>query len=122
MFSSSEYAKDYRKNNVEKIKEYNSNPFKKRKDVMRIRTKKYELCLYRGGKCKRCGIKVSMDNLCIFDFHHLRDKSFNMAPFTRSMKELKEESKKCIVLCSNCHRLTEYDKEEEKFRLVKEMD
>jgi len=40
-----------------------------------------------------------------FDFHHIKPKLFNLAPFTISMKRLKEEAKKCILVCSNCHRI-----------------
>ena len=39
------------------------------------------------------------------DFHHVRDKSFQLTNFyTKSLEALKEEADKCVLLCANCHR------------------
>ncbi len=60
---------------------------------------------YKGGKCQICGY-----NKCIraLDFHH-RDpekKDFGLSAkgYTRSWDSVKTELKKCVLLCSNCHR------------------
>jgi hypothetical protein len=41
------------------------------------------------------------------DFHHLRDKEFNIGSTIRlcwGKQRLLKEIEKCIILCSNCHR------------------
>jgi len=61
-------------------------------------------------KCNHCGIIYNGDNEVIFDFHHLdpQHKESHIGSLLgqqlfgeRTMKEIK----KCIMLCSNCHRL-----------------
>ena len=57
----------------------------------------------RGGKCERCGY-----NTCIkaLEFHHLdpSQKDFTISNDHFKLKEAVEESKKCILICANCHR------------------
>ena len=71
---------------------------------------KKELVLEKDGKCKNCGIKYDGNNLAIFDFHH-RDPSVRLFGVNkrnmnkRSKQELRDEAKKCDLLCANCHRL-----------------
>lgn len=51
--------------------------------------------------CLICGEK----DPCCLDFHHLYNKSFNLASAREvSVKRLKEEAEKCVILCANCHR------------------
>jgi hypothetical protein len=53
--------------------------------------------------CKLCGEK---EPICL-DFHHLRDKDRTIANTYRngwSIKRIKNEIRKCILLCANCHR------------------
>ena len=60
--------------------------------------------------CFHCGYK---DDPVALDFHHenREDKIINVsAHWKTSWKQydkMKEEMKKCIVLCSNCHRIEE---------------
>ncbi|MFA6253318.1 MAG: HNH endonuclease signature motif containing protein [Patescibacteria group bacterium] len=72
---------------------------KRRKDV------KIMLVKYKGGKCKTCGYKKSVEAL---EFHHIneRKKKFGISGqgLTRSWKSVKQEADKCILLCANCHR------------------
>ena len=59
---------------------------------------------YKGGKCEICGYNKYIGAL---DFHHTDgEKDFGIAAkgYTRSWEKVKEELKKCILLCSNCHR------------------
>ncbi len=50
----------------------------------------------------RCGIK---DIFVIYDWHHLRDKKFDINDsMTKNLKKLFNEIRKCILICSNCHR------------------
>lgn len=59
--------------------------------------------LKRGGKCERCGY-----NRCIkaLEFHHLdpTQKDFTISNDHFKLKDAIEESKKCILVCANCHR------------------
>jgi predicted HNH restriction endonuclease len=100
-----EYHRQYRIVNADKIREYNESIPRKRANVLRIRNKKMQLVEYAGSKCARCGIRATMENIECFDFHHIGPKEFTMAPFTISMKRLLEESKNCILVCANCHRM-----------------
>lgn len=55
------------------------------------------------GKCEKCGYNKCMRAL---EFHHLNpnEKDFGISrTLTKSIKTLKEETDKCILLCSNCH-------------------
>ena len=62
---------------------------------------------YLGGECKKCGLKVSLNNICSFDFHHVdpNDKTFQISSNydRKSWKTLSKELDKCILLCKNCH-------------------
>jgi len=58
-----------------------------------------------GDKCQDCGESFP---LCCYDFHHLdeRTKLFEIAPgLDRKIETLEDEVAKCILLCSNCHRV-----------------
>lgn len=74
--------------------------------VQRRRDKVKELgVLYLGGECLICGYKKCIGAL---EFHHLdpNEKDFGISAkgYTRSWETVKSELKKCVVLCSNCHR------------------
>lgn len=73
----------------------------------------YELKI--GLKCSKCGF----DHPAALDFHHVdpNEKEFNISLSKSAYKNNKEgllkEIEKCIVLCSNCHRIehaTNYNK------------
>ena len=58
-------------------------------------------------KCCCCGLK---DDPVLYDFHHLNPslKSFQISnPNTKKQSAYAEEAKKCIMVCSNCHRRIE---------------
>ncbi len=70
----------------------------------RIRSYKTNLVNKLGGKCVICGY-----NKCpaAFDFHHKnKNKENNVSVLLKnaSKEKLLKEIKKCILLCSNCHR------------------
>lgn len=82
--------------------------------------KEYKLFLYqlrmdRGGKCSLCGYSKVVK---ILQFHHLRDKEFEVCQYRGLMTErvkqkILAEAEKCILLCPNCHweiTLQEIDK------------
>ena len=57
----------------------------------------------RGGKCVRCGY-----NRCIkaLEFHHIdpSKKDFTISNDHFKLLDAIEESKKCVLICSNCHK------------------
>lgn len=59
-----------------------------------------------GGKCHSCEL---VSHPSVYDFHHIdpTQKSFSVGDKTSTIKWLliQEELKKCVMLCSNCHRL-----------------
>lgn len=78
----------------------------KGKDVVEFR-KRVKIALVKafGGKCQACHNEYPE---YIFDFHHLdpSTKEFGIgnASTTRSKATYANEAKKCIMVCSNCHR------------------
>lgn len=58
-------------------------------------------------KCEVCGYDK---NLAALDFHHIdpNQKEFGLSSKNISMEKLIPEIKKCICLCSNCHRELHY--------------
>ncbi len=63
-----------------------------------------------GGQCVQCGYNKCVQAL---QFHHRHDeiKSFGIAASgcTRGIDKLREEAKKCDLLCANCHAETHWD-------------
>jgi hypothetical protein len=57
-----------------------------------------------GGGCRLCGYSRS---LAALHFHHLDpgEKLFGLGRegVTRSLTVMREEARKCILLCANCH-------------------
>jgi len=70
----------------------------------RWRKRKLKAIELLGGKCGKCGY---CRNYAALEFHHLdpsqKDFDFNVGR-RRSWDKLIEELKKCVLLCSNCHR------------------
>lgn len=56
-----------------------------------------------GGKCQRCGYNKS---LVALDFHHIDSskKDFTISDDNFRLIDAVKEIKKCILICSNCHR------------------
>lgn len=74
--------------------------------LVRQRAFKLRCVEYKGSVCIDCDVK---GHPAIYDFHHLdpEQKDFNIAK-VKSYKwsdEVKSELAKCVLLCSNCHRL-----------------
>ena len=82
----------------------NPNVYKKQK--LRHISRKIELINLMGGKCCLCGYDK---NYAALDFHHVNpsEKSFQLDArhlSNCSTASILEESKKCILVCANCHR------------------
>lgn len=63
-----------------------------------------------GNICCVCGQSFEPE---LYDFHHINpeNKKFNISnsySTCASWSLIVEEAKKCVMLCSNCHRLVEY--------------
>lgn len=73
--------------------------------AMRVRRKeRMEMFINEaGGKCQFCGYKK---NTAALAFHHTRKKLFPINVghcSSKNLKTLRNELKKCILLCHNCH-------------------
>jgi hypothetical protein len=100
------YAKRHYEQNREKTIKRNLAT----KRVLRAKWRAFKASLH----CERCGIQHE----AVIDFHHV-DRS----PPKRNVNELVaqgayrkafEEIKKCIAVCSNCHRILHHDERVEK--------
>ena len=89
-------TKKYRKSHPEKWKQYDKNHNQKYKEV---------LIKWKSKGCQKCGEK----RYWVIDAHHLYNKDFSPGTAKRGIKILKEELKKCIPLCANCHRDLHYN-------------
>ena len=57
-------------------------------------------------QCNDCGLFVTEENACVFDFDHLGDKLLNISQMTTySDVKFEAEIAKCQMRCSNCHRI-----------------
>jgi len=69
---------------------------------------KVKLIKIFGGECQNCKEKYNGKNACIFQFHHLKNKLIPITVRTvchYSWKKMLRESKKCRLVCANCHFL-----------------
>lgn len=69
---------------------------------------KHQAVALLGGACSQCGYNKSVTAL---QFHHVdpTQKSFIIGgAHCRSWKKIKEELKKCILVCANCHHEIEH--------------
>jgi predicted HNH restriction endonuclease len=94
-----EFRKAYRKQYYQENKE-DCNA----KGLARLREIKSKLVEYKGNKCAHCN--NSYPDVA-YDFHHLdpstKEVWTNLR--NRSYKSALKEVDKCILLCSNCHRI-----------------
>ena len=61
--------------------------------------------------CKVCGL----EDYRVLEFHHLADKKNNISRMVGvgySWKNIQTELKKCVPLCSNCHRIEHWQEVE----------
>lgn len=82
----------------------------------RALSRKKELVNLMGGKCSVCGYGK---NLSALEFHHINpnEKSFQLDSrhlSNTSIDKILKEAKKCILVCSNCHKEIHHPELEEK--------
>ena len=74
---------------------------------------KIKMIQYKGGKCVDCKLKLEDSHYNVFDFHHLnpdtKDSNFKKIKYQK-WEYIKKEINKCVLLCSNCHRLRHAEK------------
>jgi len=74
----------------------------------RVKNVKLKMLDYKGNKCEDCNLSLEESHYCVFDFHHInpndKDPNFDKIKFQKWDK-IKTELDKCVLLCSNCHRL-----------------
>ena len=101
-----ECNKEYQKNHYTNNKSTYKSKAKERKQSIKDWIKEYRSQL----KCVKCG----EDHPATLDFHHTdsdqKEKNVSMMVQESYSKErILEEISKCIVLCSNCHRIHHWD-------------
>jgi len=77
--------------------------------------KKEKAIEYLGGKCWKCGGVFDKD---LYDFHHIvpASKEFEWSILkSRKWETIQKELDKCVLLCSNCHRLAHKEMREHAF-------
>ena len=78
-----------------------------RTKIRRIRMKTAAVELL-GGRCKDCGWSGPIEG---FDFHHEGDKDFLVSRANyKAWDRVREELKKCVLLCAVCHRIRHSDR------------
>ena len=76
----------------------------------RMKERRKQFRLERGGKCSICGYDKCLEAL---DFHHL-DASKREFGFSRAISKnysderINKELDRCILVCANCHREIHY--------------
>lgn len=86
-----------------------------KEETQKIKSKKIILEITCISGCEICGYNEYVGAL---EFHHQRDKNFNIGSISfiensgeKLKKKLLEEIDKCTVLCANCHQDLHFDKE-----------
>lgn len=101
--ASAEYHREYRDKNRLKIRAIND----KARQKSRLRNRRFVHRYKTFCGCAACGFNEHPSALV---FHHLDPATksgevADMASDQASMKRMKAEIRKCIVLCSNCHAM-----------------
>jgi hypothetical protein len=92
-----QYSRDHYEKNQERIKQRNAATRKKRREEWYV----FKCTL----KCTKCGFS----HPAALDFHHedptTKEGDVHFFAAGGQYKKAREEIKKCIVLCANCHRI-----------------
>lgn len=96
------HNKQYSKKNKAAVNTKNTKWKSKRATENKVLIKQY----VGDYECTHCGFTSEYDE--VFDWHHKEKetKEFSIGNgYRKSWEELKNEIDKCILLCSNCHRI-----------------
>ena len=86
-------------------KKRNSLSLEKKKISQNLRYDSIRIFIYKYLQSHGC-VRCKEKRIAALDFHHLKDKLFNISNFKgKSLENVEIEINKCIVLCSNCHRV-----------------
>ena len=80
----------------------------KEKRAQQTRDKKRKAVELMGDKCFDCGNSYPE---CVYDFHHLDSNQKDLNPSAAiklSEERMMKELSKCVLLCSNCHRIRHF--------------
>ena len=106
--------KEYSKKHYEKNKEERKLKISDRKKALRAKWLEFKATL----TCEHCG----ETHPATFDFHHIQKDPTNKKVYKllqcQNYNGAREEIKKCIVLCANCHRKHHFYEERGKKLLV----
>jgi hypothetical protein len=91
----------YRKKNPEKWRQYDKNRNEKVKSIINE---------WKQQGCQKCG----ETRVWVLDCHHINPstKEYAIGDIAHGPNKVKKELKKCIPLCSNCHRDFHYQEKE----------
>ena len=80
--------------------------FKKHNQKLKYRNRKRRLVELKGGKCSMCQ-GVFPD--CCYDLHHIdpsqKEGKVSQLIHIADEQTMLKEAEKCILVCSNCHRI-----------------
>jgi len=101
------HIKQWRKDNSEHVRQYyldNIERINERRSELKAKKRQYVNNYKLSKGCSVCGYNKCAGAL---DFHHEGNKEVNISEGIScgiSWKRIKEEIKKCDILCANCHR------------------
>jgi len=123
-----EYKREWRKKNAEKAQGYQRKYREKNIDTLRTKAREYrrdnkeeinakvnqsrrdlkaKAIAHLGGVCVDCG---GTYHQAAYDFHHEKGKDFGIGGlFLKDWPKVERELQKCVLLCSNCHRVRHFD-------------
>lgn len=101
------YHRDWQRKKAEDNPEW----YEKRKEhrTAQRRQKKHDAVVRFGSKCSKCGGEF---HDCVFEFHHIEPTTKEYSPaqlFMLSDEKINAELEKCILVCSNCHKLIHHE-------------
>ena len=110
-FKDLEKKKEYNKNYFANwYKENKQKVFKANRDYKNKKRKEWSVY-----KSSLACVKCNISHPAVIDFHHTNKKEKAVSKFVQDGQYRKayEEVKKCIPICSNCHRILHWEKREE---------
>ena len=111
-------AREWRDKNTERHREQGRKYYLRNKERIASEEKRHRLerkkkaIEYKGGRCVDC-VKQGRDGIfppCAMDFHHSDPSNKKRTPSAlleqrHGWEEIKIELDKCVLICSNCHRI-----------------